>query len=145
EPATDNDLFFHVGMLLKAFPNEYADETFAQLLWDQIASLKPGRGQLEIGCQRLLRKHKFPRITIADVYEAVEQAGRVFESAARRFQKLQHAKDELAAAERKHEEARQREEDARQREIYLKACYDRGEKPEDMEERNWEFWKELRG
>ena len=107
--ANRDDLIVHLCSLVKSFPNPDADEVFGRLLYKDVAALEPTRGALEAGCRRLRRTHKFPRLPIADVCDAVGLAEWTFKLAARHFQELPAR---IAAA--RNELARQSEIEERQ-------------------------------
>jgi hypothetical protein len=81
-PISKGDLAIHLGLLFKSFPNAGVQDAriFGKMMRDDVLSLQPTVGAIDLGCRRWRRKSKFLP-AIAEMMEEVRSAQSQIEGA----------------------------------------------------------------
>lgn len=98
-PASKGELAIHLGLLFKSFPNAGVQDAkiFGRMMRDDVLSLEPTVGAIDLGCRRWRRKSRFLP-AIAEMMDEVRAAKSQIDGAAEFVASLPALRAKVAAA-----------------------------------------------
>jgi hypothetical protein len=120
QPATIKQIGVALARLVAGYPTKNRDPMFANVLFDEISSVQPSFGEMDLAIRRLLRTEKFLP-SIAEVLEALSDAERDLNEKRRKLAKapgrIEATRARLKCLERTPEEIERDAQTERERKI----------------------------